>query len=245
MTKKLSQSDIESARVMLRDGDEDLSTILDTLTSTSYALTSKTKNEVVQAAPSSVKITGEVREALVLLPQVFGKTLVEDRRTMTNTEVSDAYTEFKTLRTIAATLKQREEVLKENVRIHMDVAAEQDGDATDRTPVDASGHYILPAPGDPVRLPVDGSNEEFSLEYRSGRKGTVSVSSEALLEAYESGQITRDQYLSLTREVRVFDEEKASQAILKDTSLLQVVREATRRSGATEPGTSLTLRKKK
>lgn len=239
MTKKLTASQIADAKLALRQGGH----LQDVVDSLGIAPTPVVRRTEVAEVPETAMITPEVREALKALPRVFGKVIVEERRALQDAEIGDVYAEYKNIRTIGDTLKQREEVLKENIRTHIDVRAE--GNGVNDADLDDSGHYLLPTKGNPVRVSIPNSNEQFSLEYRSGRAGKTAISSEALLDAYEEGTITREQYLSLTRERRVFDEEKASKAVLADPSLLSVLRDASVRTGQTNPGTSLYLRKAK
>lgn len=241
MTKNLTKSQIADAKISLREG-ESLRDVLNRIDAD--AVPAAPVKHDLAPVPENTSITSEVRSALRALPTVFGSVVVENRRTLSESEISEVYTEFKTLRTIGDTLTRRAEVLKENIRTHVDVDAEDSGLADGAT-IDASGHYLLAAPKQPVRVSIEGSNEQFSIEYRKGRAGSATVSSEALLAAYEEGQITRDQYLALTRETRVFDEAKASKAIIADPSLLEVVRSASRVTGASEPGSSFFLRKSK
>lgn len=243
MTKKLTASDLKDIRLALREGESLQDVVSHFVTDTSVAHFHR-KGADIAPVPDTSMITPEVRDALKTLPRVFGKVVVEERRELQESEIGDIYAEYKTITTIGDTLAQRKDVLKENIRTHIDVQAESNEDV-DEDDLDDSGHYLLPTKGNPVRVPIPNSNEQFSLEYRSGRAGKTSISSEALLDAYETGAITREQYLSLTREVRVFDEDKASKAVLADPSLLAVLRDASRRTGQTNPGTSLYLRKAK
>lgn len=239
MSKKITASQISTAKASLREGVS----VADVLQALAEGPTAPIEHDLA-GVPEGTHITDEVRQALRTLPKVFGAVVVQDRRELTPAEIGSAYQEFTVLRTIGDTLKQRAETIKENIRTHVDVQAERTGDADGAT-VDASGHYLLARPKNPVRVDVPDANEQFSIEYRSGRSGKMTVSSEALLQAYEDGELTREQYLSLTRETRVFDEAKASKAVVADPSLLQVIRDASRVTGATEPGSSLYLRKSK
>ena len=205
--------------------------------------------------PATPVLTKEHKDALAKLPKVFAKTLVEDRRSLATEEIAALYDERETVKTVMEVLNGRVDVINENVRTHVDVDHEERGIAvpkdhirsgvvlTEATPRDSSGHYIFASKGKPTRVNIPGTNEAFSLEYRAGRDGGVTIDSHHLLDLYEEGEITREQYLALTSERRVFDEDKATKAIVKDPTLLEVIAKVTRRVAPTKPGTSLFIRK--
>lgn len=246
MTKPTDLAPVfRAGRIALRDGEKTLTQVAATLLE---PLPEETSTEVVPfpKVPHTPVLTDTERKALRRLPEVYSKVLVEDRRALTGDEIAALYDEREVVRTVVDTLKGRVDVINENVRHHVDVEAEAHGEADpSETLRDAQGHYILAAKGQPTRVHIPGTNQDFSLEYRSGSTGGVTIDSNHLLDLYEDGEITREQYLALTREVRVFDEEKASKAILKDESLLEVIAKITRRTADTKPGTSLYIRKAK
>ena len=207
--------------------------------------------------PKTPILTDEDKAALAKLPSVFGKVLVEERRSLAGQEIADLFEERETVRQVMDVLKGRVDVINENVRTHVDVDAEERGVAVPKdyvrsgrvlaeaTPRDAAGHYIFASKGNPTRVNIPGTNQAFSLEYRAGSDGGAYIDANHLLDLLEAGEITRDQYLSLTSERRVFDEDKATKAIIKDPSLLGIIAKITRRSSPTKPGTSLFIRKAK
>lgn len=208
------------------------------------------------ALPKPLKIDDKVREALKALPEVFGKVNPETRRTLTPEENHDVYVERESLKCIEALLKKRIENLNTIIRTHMDVDAEERGVAVPKAVVDAEtgeviveatdrdkdGHYILAAPQNPERATIDGENMEWSREYG---KGTTSFSADhaALLKMYEDGEITREVYLSVTREVRVFDEAKAYAALRNESLRDHVLRVIHRFTTVGKPHTKLFARK--
>lgn len=207
--------------------------------------------------PKAPEITPEAKRALLDLPKVFGQVVMEAPRTLSDSEIADLARERSVVKQITTLLKGREEAIGEYIRTHVDIDASAAGIGVPKdvirsgkvvveaTPRDDAGHYILASKGNPTRVHIEGTNEDFSLEYRAGRSGTVSVSSEGLLDLYEAGEITREDYLALTREKRVFDEDKAKAACIKDPRLLGIIAQVTRRTGAGNPGTSLYVRKAK
>lgn len=173
------------------------------------------------AVPKALELTPEVKDALAQVGEVFAAVQPTERRMLTETEVAAVYLERQVVKTVSTALKDREETIKEYVRNHFDVAAEVRGDANpESTPRDANGHYVIASLGNPETLHVEGTNEEFR---RSSRTSKAGVNGSALLDLYEAGEITRDDYLAFTREVRVFDEEKALKAINADPARLEIL----------------------
>lgn len=191
--------------------------------------------------PSPVSMTKEMEDALLALPEVFGKTNLDRRRTMTDDEVLAVYKEHEALKALETSLKDRRDNLKAYVRHHLDVAAEQEGRAVpadvfdengekvrEASPRDPSGFYVLGEKGKPERLNIGDTGQAFSREASSYK---AQVDGDRLTELYDAGQITREQYLALTVERRVFDEDKARKSISKDKTLLGVLARITQRGG--------------
>jgi len=190
----------------------------------------------VPAVPAPMSLTPEFISALKKLPTVFGVVMPTERRTLAENEIASLYEERETLRQVLDLLKNRDAAISETIRHHIDVEAENEGMANEEN-IDAKGHYILCAPQQPYRVPIEGTDREWSSEYR---EGTVSVDTSLLEEMAESGEISREDYLSMTKEVRVFDEDKTMKSILAKPERLSIIRSITKKSGS---GTSLTVRK--
>jgi hypothetical protein len=191
--------------------------------------------------PAPVIMTKEIQEALEALPEVFGKVNIEKRRTLTPEEITQVFDEHEALGALQNVLQDRRDNLKEYVRTHLDVDAEEENRAipadvfdaegnkiAEASPRDPHGHYVLGEKGSPERLNVPGTNKAFSREASSYK---ASISGDRLLELYEAGEISREDYLAFTREVRIFDENKARQAIHKDPRLLGLLARITQRGG--------------
>lgn len=184
-------------------------------------------SQTVAEWPKPLVLTDEQRDALDAVPSVFGVVHPDAPKVLTDDEMVALYAERETVRAALEPLKGRDEVIKEIVRHHMDLVAEQNNVALPHdivskgevvafaTPRDASGHYILASKGKPERASIPGSNKEWSREYRAGAV-SFAFAEETLLDMLTGGEITRDQYLSMTREKRVFDETKALDALRKD-----------------------------
>lgn len=182
--------------------------------------------------PKPLEANDSVREALAKLSGNFNQVVVAERRTMDEEELAVVGDEYANLQQVVKLLETRAEMIKEYVRTHQDVAAEEAGHAFPKdvvrngetiikaTPRDAKGHYILAAPKEPENTEIPGTNGlKFSNQYSNGR---TTVNLNAITEAYENGEIDEKTYLACTRVQRVPDAEKIRAYALKtgDTSIL-------------------------
>lgn len=187
--------------------------------------------------PKKIELSDEAHHALQILPAVFGRVQPEVVRPLTDVEQKEIGEEALTLEAILNDLKARQEAIKETIRHHLDHTAITSGRVTPDTPIDKNGHYVLGELKNPARLPIPGTNREWSSEYRSGK---VTLSFDELLRLYEVGEIDRATFLAFTKEVRVLDEEKVYKAVRKQPGLLGVLKKITKRG---LPGSALTIRK--
>lgn len=191
----------------------------------------------VPKAPESIDLTKEQQEALKRLPDVFNSVKPATRTALSDAQVAAVRDEQETLRLLLAALVKRDEDIKEIVRNHMDVTAEKDGRADEKTPRDAAGHYILASKGNPERVKIPGTPDDYSREFHGG---TITISGGDLDDLHAKGEVTRADYLALTVEKRVFDEHKATKAIKDDPSRMDILRRITKRGA---DGTALFVRK--
>jgi len=246
---------IQKGRVALREGKS--------LTEVAVAMADPIQVEHVRttevvpfpALPKPLVITPEAKRALLDLPKVFGKVILDKRRPLSSEEITNLRKEQEVLRQIEALMKGRDDAIKEYIRTHVDADAEAAGIAVDRdvvrgghvvveaTPRDPKGHYLLAEKGKPTVVPIPGTNETYSLEYREG-KDTPSIDPNALEDLLESGEISREDYLSLTVEKRVFDEAKAARAFNAKPERLTILTKILHRT-VTPPSTALNIRKVK
>lgn len=217
--------------------------------------TARTEMMPFPEVPAPVVLTDEVREALARLKDVFAVVQPESRRTLTEEERAAVHDERQVLKTIMGLLEGRDEALKTLIRHHMDTDAEERGVAVPQAVVDpatgqviveatdrsADGHYILCAPQKPERCPIPGTNQEWSREYRQGAISTDPLVIEDMLAA---GEITRAEYLAMTREVRVFDPNKAmDMAVHKPEYAEGILRAIKAMTKVGKPSVSLFVRK--
>jgi hypothetical protein len=192
--------------------------------------------------PGALTASKEIRDALKTLSASFNKTIVTERRTLSEDEVGAIGAEYTALQQVLKLIGEREEQIKEIVRTHQDVDAEEKGLAFARdqrlngnlvakaTERDAKGHYVLAAKGAPNRTPIPGSTMAFSNEFSSGR---VTEDLGAIDRAYAAGDMDEKTYRALTVTRRVPDPEKIRAYVLRtgDTGLLaKIVKRGRNRS---------------
>jgi len=174
--------------------------------------------------PEALEAPKEVREALKTLSQLFNKVTVTERRTHTEEELSHEGQELEAIQAVRKLLGIREEVIKEGIRHHQDVEAEEAGLAFPKdvyrngnliahaTPRDANGHYLLAVKGSPQDTPVPGTTLRFSNQFSSGR---VTEDLASIVKAYEAGEISEEIWKQLTEVRRVPTVEKVKAYVLK------------------------------
>lgn len=202
--------------------------------------------EPFPAPAAPVTCTPKVRKALADLPALLGKVNVSERRMLTPAELEKVTREAVAINAVTTPLGKRSDTISEMIRAHQDIQAEKAGQATpaavvrggrimraatQRVPSGvARGHYLLAEPEAPFETPVEGFDDRWQQRFISGK---ASLSLDRLKGLEADGTITRDEYLSFTRETRVIDEEKIAAAIRKNPGrALAIMREITTRSAA-------------
>lgn len=211
---------IERGRIALKSDDATLGTVAKAMVDADVAdAPLAPEAQPFPDLPKRVELTDKVRRAMNALPKLFGAVQPELRRTLSDRELNDLYFEREAIRTVTTALSGRDDAIKETVRNHMDADAEERGVAVPKaqvdkktgevivpaTPRDSHGHYVLATPEKREEVPIPGTNQMFVREYR---RPSVSVDLSALLKMYEDGEITREEFLGMTRETRVLDEGK-------------------------------------
>jgi hypothetical protein len=166
----------------------------------------------------------EIRDALRTLSQTFNGTVVKERRTLTEDEIAAVGKEYEALQKVAKLLTTREEQVKEIVRTHQDVEAEEKGLAHPKdvmlngnlvakaTERDAKGHYVLASKGHPQETEIPGTTLKFSNQFSSG---SVSADLGYITRAYKDGEIDEATYKACTVVQRVPDADKVKQYVLR------------------------------
>lgn len=247
-TMELEPAVVERGRTLLKKKEATLS---DVALAVTQDVTEVKDPKPFPAVPKGRTLTEAVRNVLKSVPQVFGSVQMETRRTLSEAELEQVYTEHAVLDTVCKTLKARVEDIKEIVRTHMDVDAEERNLArakevhrggklaAEATPRDSKGHFLLAQEtGHPYRIPIPGTDKEYSLEYRAGK---VTLDGDALLGMFERGEISREEYLGFTRETRVLDETRATNFIKRNPERgMDILAKITHQE---PPSTSLYIRK--
>lgn len=226
MSKKNLLSKVQTNQVldaMRKDEDADIATLL------VEAFTPESTSADERQAPAAPTLTDQHLEAMIALPAIFGKVTPSQPRLLTEEEQVEVIKEREIIDTLLSVLKERKDnSLRETLANHLDLLAEEEGLVDEDTPKDKKGHYYIP-----MEAPVPGTGKKIQ-KIVSGP--APKVDSAKLLDLYEAGEITREEYLSLTKvpEVaRVFDPVKARKAIRKNPALLGVLAQATTRPNPT------------
>lgn len=174
--------------------------------------------------PKAIEATKEIRDAMRTLSKAFQTVVVEDRRTLSTEEIAALGEEYEALQKVEKLIGKRAEAVKEYVRTHQDVAAEEAGVAFPKDVVhngnviaraterDKNGHYILAAKGSPNDLEIPGTTLKFSNQFSSGR---VSENLAEIDRMYTQGELTKDEYYAMTEVRRVPSAEKIKAFVLK------------------------------
>lgn len=188
--------------------------------------------EEFPSLPVPLTASKEIRDALRTLSQTFNGVVVEERRTLTEDEISAIGKEYEALQKVLKLIGEREAQVKEIVRTHQDVDAEQKGLAFPKDVVhngntvakaterDANGHYILAAPKNPQDTEIPGTTLKFSNQFTSGR---VTKNLGWVETAYLTGEIDEETYKACTVTKRVPDEARIRAHALRtgDTKVLR------------------------
>lgn len=181
--------------------------------------------------PTPLEATEEIRKALRTLSQTFNKVTVSDRRTLSTEELAQIGVEYEAIQKVIKLIKTREDQVKEIVRTHQDVEAEEKGHAFPRDVVvngnvvakatkrDAKGHYLMATKGHPTETEVPGMTKKFSAQYTSGR---TTENLGEITRMFQDGEISEADYKAMTVVKRVPDADKIRSYVLRtgDASIL-------------------------
>jgi hypothetical protein len=195
--------------------------------------------------PKDVELTPAARDALARVEQVFGSVSIKDRRSLTAEEVERASDEAVVLSVLEKILKARVEYLREMMRVHMDVDAEETAAAISKsrrgvsaTQRNLKGHYLLASAQKAAEVIVKGFTTGWKQIYVSGGV-KVSPSGQLLRDLRDQDVITQREYLGITRADRPFDSGKMMTFIRKNPERgPAILRALTTRE---EPNSQLTL----
>ncbi len=184
---------------------------------------------VPEVLPLPAVITKEQREALAHLNNTFGAVVPTERRALESSEIEAIHDERKTLDQIEKLASNRKADIRTAVVNHFDVIQEEAGDVTEETPRDKEGHYV----GAKVQEPIPNSDKKWSWEIRGGSPELNIAELERLAddETYEG--FTRKDFLAMTTQTRVVDENKVMLAMKKNPELVRTIAKATKTSAKT------------
>lgn len=160
--------------------------------------------------PTPVEVTDDVARAIREIGKLFNKVAPEAPRALDKAEIAHLTAEAEALSHLEKLFTARRENIKEYVRNHLDATADHSYGK------DSMGHELLAQPKEPAVLEVPGSNIRWSNEYRSG---AVVTKTDRLGMMLESGEIDYETYKALTTPVRVPDESKITNYVLRTGDL--------------------------
>lgn len=163
------------------------------------------------APPEAIEVKPELREALRKLSEVFGGVQPAEARKLTETEVESITIEVDAINAVATLIGKRSKAIDEAMRHHMDAEARELGiDGPVITAGVAKGHILAANPGDPFEVMVPGFSDPWQQRFV---KGSSELNMGLLADLLAGGRITREEFLSLTSQVRDLDETKIKAAV--------------------------------
>lgn len=176
--------------------------------------------------PLPAVITEEQRQALERFTEVFGSVVPTERRALTPDESALLGQERDTVDTVLKMAEARKESIKVTVANHLDVLLEEQGVPKDATK-DANGHYVV-AQKEPA---ADGF--VWSREVRQGSSNLDPATLKALVDDPDFPEFTHQDYLAMTEQVRVIEENRFMLHLKKNPQLLRAIQQATKSTPST------------
>lgn len=184
--------------------------------------------EITPTAFEVSKITDEQRAALVAIVDLYGKVVPTEPRLLSAEELTAIVREREVINTLLAFLATRKDTsIRETLANHLDKVVESQPKA-DEQPKDQKGHYA-------VKQSVPVEDTDLHVQ-RIVSQPKPKVSGASVQAAFRAGELTREEYISLTTKPEVereFDEVKARNAIKKNPALLFRLAKATTKSNPT------------
>lgn len=163
--------------------------------------------------PVPAVITDAQRADLAALPDVFGSVVPTERRKLTADEATALVTEQALLKRVTKFVGERIDNIRLTVLNHFDAEVIESNKA-DEYERDKDGHFIVPG-----RVQSTAGAQQFSNE---PRKGSSTLSPSKLQEL-----LSHEDWLAVTRQERVLDENKFMLHLRKNPHLVSVVAAAT------------------
>jgi hypothetical protein len=161
----------------------------------------------VQTATAVELVTTKLIDAIQAIPAVFGKVKPpKTRRLLDSGELQKLRVEKIQIDAAESALKKRKTEIHSMLSVHFDVYAEKRLNVDpEQTPKNKDGHYLIASAGYPETALVKEGDTHFR---RQKAKDRVEWKMEKLLDLFEKGEITRAEFLSMTSQTRVLDEDK-------------------------------------
>lgn len=180
--------------------------------------------------PLPTAITEDESNALARIPEVFASVVPDEVRTLTADEVDKLLEERAIIKTVTGMLGSRLDDIALTALNHSDAAFEA-GDtegvlygADDEPLRNKDGHVIRKQK---IRGEDPAIKTHFSLEARKGSPKIDLALLEKMADDPKIDTIDHQDYLAMTTQTRVFDENKAMLLLKKRPELLRAIREAT------------------
>lgn len=183
---------------------------------------------VPSEVPLPAEITDEEHVALDRVGEVYGSVVPAERRMLEPAEVHTLVEERLTLDTIEKMSKRRKEDIRTIIFNHLDVEVEESGIDLE-APRDKRGHYV-------VEGQVIGQSDTPKKFKREVRESSPSISESALKALSEDPDVpdfTHEDYLAMTTQTRVVDENKIMLALKNKPELIHAISKAVTPGGKT------------
>lgn len=200
------------------------------------ALSPQQQSEPLPAViPTAKAITPAQSAAMARVPEVYGRVVPVERRTLEPVEAEALVVEKQTLDEVKKMSEARLKDITVTIHNHLDVLVEENlGGTYEEAPLrDDNGNYVTEG-----RVGGPGQAQEFAREIKNY---AASLNNEGLKEAEALGLMTHDEYLACTQQVRVVSEVGIMAALKKNPSLIKAVAHATVPG---KKGTAVSLRKR-
>lgn len=176
--------------------------------------------EVLYDIPKPIELSPEASIALTTVATMEPVTVTE-RRKLTHEEIVALSDERSDLDALEKYIKARKDAQRAMIFNHLDVEAEEAGEDA---PIDSKGHFIKAGSVD------TGTGKRFTRELRTKAPVLTAEGLRDVVDQFDDEVFSYEDYLAVTTQVRVLDEEKALIAMRTKPGIIQAF------AKAAEPG---------